>query len=350
LFELGYIRPHLNSKLKAKNLRCCVIGSGSWATAIVKILSESSAISQINWWLRKPSYVDFYNQYGHNPNYLSSVLFDRNKVVAFSELQGSLQDVDFVVLALPSAFVAETLEGLSSDSFQNKVLISAVKGLVPETRQLVTDYMSEKFNVDKLNIACVSGPCHAEEVARERLSYLTAASSDQALASTLATLFSCRYVYSTPANHMEGIEYAAVLKNVYAVAAGIANGLGYGDNFMAVLISFASREMSAFLANMKCNQQEVLNSAYLGDLLVTCYSQFSRNRTFGNMLGRGYAVKSAQMEMKMIAEGYFSAKQLFLLNQEKAQAEMPILQSVYAVIYQEANPKDTFESLSKKLS
>jgi glycerol-3-phosphate dehydrogenase (NAD(P)+) len=326
-----------------------VIGSGSWATAIVKILAESPAVGTIHWWMRKTSYVTYFDTYAHNPNYLSSVEFDPQKVKATDSLSFALQSASIVVLAIPSAFIKETLAPLEPKDFENKKWVTAVKGLVPDSIEVVSDFLHTKFGVSPSAIACVSGPCHAEEVARERLSYLTIAADSAQLSASIAQLFQCRFIHTSVSDDIRGIEYAAVLKNVYAIAAGIANGLGYGDNFKAVLISFCLREMEHFLAKLGIENSRVNESAYLGDLLVTAYSQFSRNRTFGNMLGRDYSVSSAQMEMKMVAEGYYSAKQLFLLNQ-KVKANLPVLDAVYAIIYEAQSPAVVFERLAKEIN
>ncbi|MCZ2128642.1 MAG: NAD(P)H-dependent glycerol-3-phosphate dehydrogenase [Bacteroidia bacterium] len=329
--------------------KIAVIGSGSWATAIVKILGESSQVSLINWWMRNPEYVEHFSKYGHNPNYLSSVFLDKSRIKANNNLEDSIKQSDIVIIATPSAFVHQVLGELTPEIFSHKIIISAVKGLIPETHQIVSDYFHTQLKVSPNQIACVSGPCHAEEVERERLSYLTIASENKDLAEQLVPLFSCRYINCISSDDITGIEYAAVLKNIYAIAAGIANGLGYGDNFKAVLISCAIREMELFLQKLGIESTNVNNSAYLGDLLVTAYSQLSRNRNFGNMLGREYSVASAQMEMKMIAEGYYSTKQIYILNQ-KVDANMPIMTTVYQIIYEGANCKNAFINLSKLLN
>jgi glycerol-3-phosphate dehydrogenase (NAD(P)+) len=333
-----------------KKVSVCIFGSGSWATAIAKILCESEHVSHIKWWLRKPEYVEAFRRFSHNPNYLSSVHFDQNKVWVFDQPERALEKADMLVLAQPSAFVGDTLSTLPNGLPKDIQVISAVKGMVPSTKEILTDYLTHSMGVSDRNLVCVSGPCHAEEVARERLSYLTVASPNRALSLDVAALFSCRYIQTIISGDMKGVEYAAVLKNIYAIAAGIANGLGYGDNFIAVLISYALREMQAFMSKMGLKPDLATHSAYLGDLLVTAYSQFSRNRTFGNMLGRGYTVSSAQMEMKMIAEGYYSTKQVFLLNGETAEAYMPIMDAVYRIIYESQPPALAFDKLSRKIS
>ncbi|MCK9481116.1 MAG: NAD(P)H-dependent glycerol-3-phosphate dehydrogenase [Bacteroidia bacterium] len=325
-----------------------VIGSGSWATAIVKILAESPLINQIHWWMRSKDYVDSFYQYGHNPNYLSSVFFDKKRVNATNDLAACVNSSEIIIIATPSAFVHTAINSITRDAFKGKILVSAVKGLIPETTQIVSDYIHTHLHIPHKDIACISGPCHAEEVARERLSYLTIASENIALAEFLLPLFRCRYINCTASDDIVGIEHAAVLKNIYAIAAGIANGLGYGDNYKAVLISYAIREIETFLQKLGIDSLRVNESAYLGDLLVTAYSQLSRNRTFGSMLGRGYSVSSAQMEMKMVAEGYYSAKQIYMLN-KRVGAEMPMMETVYKIIYENANAVSAFAELSQQL-
>lgn len=334
---------------KTKLKQISVIGSGSWATALVKILSESKQVEQIHWWLRKEEYVRFYETYAHNPNYLSSVVFNRNKVKAYTDLEACIAAGEGIVLALPSAFVYDTFNRLSVAALQDKWVVSAVKGMVPGKLQTVSEYIQEHFALPAHRIAVLSGPCHAEEVARERLSYLTLATASEELQMQLQPLFACRYIQIVLSQDRMGIEYAAILKNIYAVASGMANGLGYGDNFKAVLISYALREMQAFMRSMGLPAQHAARSAYLGDLLVTAYSQFSRNRTFGNMLGRGYSVESAQMEMNMIAEGYYAAKQIQVLNRD-VQADMPLMQGMYEVIYEKVTPRAAFEEIVRKIN
>lgn len=334
---------------KLKHTReIAVVGAGSWATAIVKILLENPEVGKIHWWMRKKEVVEFFNNFGHNPNYLSSVLFDKQKIKAYENIEDCLNACSFVILATPSAFLHQSICQIPTSTWQGKKVVTAIKGIIPEFTQIVSDYMHSQYSIPMSNIACISGPCHAEEVARERLSYLTMASDSKELAKDLATLFECRYINTSISTDIQGIEYAAILKNIYAIAAGISNGLGYGDNFRAVLISYSIREMENFLEHMGLPSDRVNHSAYLGDLLVTAYSQFSRNRNFGNMLGRGYSVKSAQMEMNMVAEGYYSTNQIYILNQ-KVNATMPILDCIYSIIYHDLSPNIAFNLLEKEI-
>lgn len=336
--------------MESENMQIGLIGSGSWATAIAKILSEKFEDIHLNWFMRKPEEVAFFNQFGHNPTYLSSVLFQKQKVDPTSNLEEVVEKSKIIIFAVPSAFLAETLKNFTKHHFSNKIIITAIKGLIPETRQIVSEYLIDHFDISRQSIACISGPCHAEEVARERLSYLTLSSENQKLAADLSDLFACRYIKTMASKDIVGIEYSAVLKNIYAIASGIANGLGYGDNFKAVLISYGIREIEDFLTALGITNINVNESAYLGDLLVTAYSQFSRNRTFGNMLGRGYSVPSAQVEMNMIAEGYYSTKQIYLIKAQLPELTMPVLEAVYAVIYEGKSAQKQFEILSDKIN
>lgn len=324
-----------------------VIGGGSWATALVKILSENSNL-KIDWWMRNEQAIEHIKNYNHNPNYISSVQFDTQQVAPTSDLVKVVDRNDIIILATPAAFLSEQLKPLKKDAFDNKYVISSIKGIIPETFQVIGHYLQESWGVSDEFLGVITGPCHAEEVALEKLSYLTIASLNTKLASLVATLLEGRYIKTKQTNDVFGVEYAAVLKNVYAIACGICHGLGYGDNFQAVLVSKATIEMEQFLIDCHEQIRDVKENAYLGDLLVTAYSQFSRNRTFGNMLGKGYSVRSAQMEMNMIAEGFYSTKTMYEIN-KKVGTEMPILSAVYDIIYNKQSPRKTFKDLEPLL-
>lgn len=328
--------------------KIAVIGNGSWATALIKIMSDSNAPVSIHWALRKEEDVNFINNYGHNPRYLADVRLNFDKVSISSNLTEIVKEADMVLIAVPSAFVHSVLNELDRNAFQNKIILSAVKGVIPETHQIISHYLQETWGVEKENIAAVSGPCHAEEVAMEKLSFLTIASANENTAIQIANLLSCHYILCKTTTDIDGIEYSSVLKNVYAIACGICHGIGYGDNFQAVLVSSAAREIERFLDASHQTHRDVKENAYLGDLLVTAYSQFSRNRTFGNMLGKGYNVKSAQMEMNMIAEGYYATKTMHDIN-EDVKSDMPILDAVFEIIYKNASTKKTMAALTEKL-
>lgn len=323
-----------------------VIGGGSWATAIVKILSNNC--DSVNWWMRNADTVRYVKENRHNQSYLTDVEIDLNKVNPTNDLTQSIQSADVVILAVPSAFLEETLSGVSSELFSGKVVFSAIKGIVPGKLLIVGEYLHSNFNVPYENIGVITGPCHAEEVALEKLSYLTIACKETSHAALLAGLMNCRYLRTTVSDDIYGTEYAAVIKNIVAIASGICHGLGYGDNFQAVLVSNAIQEIKRFVDTVSPIGRDIKDSAYLGDLLVTAYSQFSRNRTFGNMVGKGYSVKSAQMEMNMIAEGYYAVKCIFELNR-KYQVDLPICTSVYDILYGQQSPRNTMQHLSMKL-
>ncbi len=343
-------RNLLNSPLILSTImkKIAVIGNGSWATALIKIMSDSNAPVTIQWALRKEEDVNFIHTYGHNPRYLADVRLNFDKLTINNNLVETVKGADVVLIAVPSAFVHSVLSELDRDAFKDKIILSAVKGVIPETHQIISHYLQDSWGVKKENIAAVSGPCHAEEVAMEKLSFLTVASSDDNTAQGLAEILTCHYIHCKTTSDIDGIEYSSVLKNIYAIACGICHSLGYGDNFQAVLVSSASREIERFLDASHQTHRDVKENAYLGDLLVTAYSQFSRNRTFGAMLGKGYNVKSAQMEMNMIAEGYYATKTMHDINEE-VKADMPILNAVFDIIYNHASTKRTMAGITEQL-
>lgn len=318
-----------------------VIGGGSWATAIVKMLAEN--LSEVGWYMRSAYVRETLKKQGTNPEYLSQVQFDTHQLKIFETLDEAVQYGQLIIFAVPSAFLQSELDKLTVP-LTTKKIYSAIKGIVPETGLIVGEHFQQKYQVPFRNIGVITGPCHAEEVAMEKLSYLTIASQSKITAKKLADLLSSEYIKTTMSNDIIGTEYAAMLKNIYALAAGIAHGLGYGDNFQAVLMSNAIREMKRFTKKVWRTKRNINNSAYLGDLLVTGYSVFSRNRTFGNMIGKGYTVKSAMMELKMVAEGYYATKTAHDINQ-KNQARTPILDSVYRILYENISPKKEFDKL-----
>lgn len=330
-----------------ENRKIAVIGGGSWATALVKILCNN--LNSVNWWMRSEQAVAHILKYRHNPNYLQSVEFDLNKINVSTDLQEIIRPADIVIIATPSAFLVSIFENFPVDLMKNKVVFSAVKGIVPEYNAIPARFIHKTFGIPYHKIGIISGPCHAEEVALERLSYLTIASQNDDHADEMAELLSCRYIKTTVSDDLFGTELSAVLKNVYAVASGICSGLGYGDNFQAVLISNAIQEIENFIDEVSPIHRDVKSSAYLGDLLVTAYSKFSRNRTFGFMIGKGYSVKTAQLEMDMIAEGYYAVKCVMEIN-KKFQVEMPIVEAVYNILYEKISPVIEMRILTDKLS
>ena len=326
-----------------------VFGGGSWATAIVKMLCEN--LEHVGWYMRNVDAIKHIKKEQHNPNYLSAVEFDTNKLKLSNDINEMVGYADYLIFVIPSAFIHQELEKLKA-SLDGKVIISAIKGIVPESSLIVGEHFNNYFNVAFDDIGVISGPCHAEEVALERLSYLTIACADDTKASVVADHLSCDYIKCNISDDVMGTEYAAMLKNIYAIAAGIAHGLGYGDNFQSVLMSNAIREMKRYVKKVHKMKRDINDSAYLGDLLVTGYSVFSRNRMFGNMIGKGYTVKSAQLEMSMVAEGYYATKSAYILNNKKTEnkAKTPIINAVYGILYENKEPKKVFKKLTDKLS
>lgn len=324
-----------------------VIGSGSWATAIVKIISNTC--TNIHWYFRSKDDIDYIEKHHHNPKYLTSVDFDTNNIRFYSDINDCIKDADIIILAIPSAFLHSGLKSVSQSNLKNKIVFSAIKGIVPEYNLIVGEYLNSEFGIPFENIGVITGPCHAEEVAMEKLSYLTIACSEISNADTMCSYFNCRYIKTTSSDDIYGTELSAVLKNVIALAGGICHSLGYGDNYQAVLVSNAIQEIKRFVDAVHPIDRDIKASAYLGDLLVTAYSQFSRNRMFGSMIGKGYGVKQAQLEMNMIAEGYYAVKCVYEIN-KKYNVEMPITNAVYDIIYNGMNPKAVIASLSEKLS
>jgi glycerol-3-phosphate dehydrogenase (NAD(P)+) len=323
-----------------------VIGGGSWATAIVKILSNN--VDKINWWVRSKETVDFVQKYHHNPAYLSDVQIDTKKVNVTNDLKSSLAEAGIIILAVPSAFLKPTLEKCKAEDFENKIVFSAIKGIVPDDLLIVGEFLNKKYKVPIEKIGVITGPCHAEEVAMERLSYLTLASKNTDNAAQLAAMMNCRYIKTNISDDIYGTEYSAVLKNVIAIASGICHGVGYGDNFQAVLISNAISEIKRFVNAVHPIDRDINDSAYLGDLLVTAYSSFSRNRMFGTMIGKGYSVKFAQLEMNMVAEGYYATKCIHELN-KKYKVNMPITSAVYHIVYEKISPRVEMKLLADQL-
>lgn len=327
--------------------KIAVIGGGSWATALVKILCNN--VDSLNWYMRNELAVEHILKYKHNPNYLQSVAFDLSKLNVGTDLKEIIEASDIIILATPSAFLVELFEPIPNEVFENKVVFSAVKGIIPEYHAIPARFIHKSFGIPYDNIGIICGPCHAEEVALERLSYLTIACQEDEIAEEMSELLACRYIKTTESDDLFGTEISAVLKNVYSIASGICSGLGYGDNFQSVLISNAIQEIENLIDEMSPIHRDVKSSAYLGDLLVTAYSKFSRNRSFGVMIGKGYSVKTAQMEMDMVAEGYYATKSVMEIK-KKFQVEMPIVEAVYNVLYEKISPVIEMRILTEKLN
>ena len=320
------------------------MGGGSWATALAKIVLSTQDI--INWYMRRPDQIEEFKLYGHNPSYLSSVKFDLDKITFYSDINQAIDESDTLIFATPSPFLKQHLRKVTT-SMEDKFIISAIKGIVPDENMLITDYFTEYYHVPPSQIAVIGGPCHAEEIALERLSYITLGCPDINNARAVSTVFKNQYLKNYCCQDVMGIEYASVLKNVYAIVAGICHGMKYGDNFLAVFICNAIEEMRNFLNAVHGLERDITDSVYLGDLLVTAYSRFSRNRTFGTMIGKGYSVKTAQIEMEMIAEGYFGAKCIYEVNEQRYKVNMPILNALYDILYERKSPTTVIRQLTE---
>lgn len=327
------------------NKKIAVLGGGSWATAIVSILSTN--VDELVWCMRNESAVQHIKQTQHNPNYLVGVSINTDKISVSSDFKTTCEHADVIILAIPSAFLHAALGALDLD-LSKKIFFSAVKGIIPEYNQIVGEYIQNQYKVPLHQIGVITGPCHAEEVALERLSYLTVACQDNLVAEFMSNQLRCNFIKVITSDDIYGTEYSAVLKNVVAVAAGIAHGLGYGDNFLSVLISNAIREIQRFLDVVHPINRDIKDSAYLGDLLVTAYSKFSRNRTFGTYIGKGYSVRAAQLDMNMIAEGYYAVKSIHEINKQHG-VLMPITDAVYQIVYEKTSPRLRFKQLSDQL-
>ncbi len=329
--------------------RILVVGGGSWATANIKMLSDNVTPKEIFWWMRNVQAVEDIQKFKRNPNYLSSVEVKVPVENVSTDLKSLIAKADFVLLNVPAAFLKNALQEITPADLAGKKLISAIKGIVPDENLIIGEFLHKYYQIPFEDLVVISGPCHAEEVALEKLSYLTIASADAALATQLANMLNTRYIKTIVSDDIYGTEYAAVLKNIYAVASGICHGVGYGDNFQAVLISNAIREMKDFVDAVHPIDRDIKESAYLGDLLVTAYSQFSRNRTFGNMIGKGYTVTSAQLEMNMVAEGYYAVNCLHQINKQYT-VRMPICEAVYRILYKKQAPALEMRRLAEQLS
>ena len=312
-----------------------VIGSGSWATALIKILLFNG--KKTAWWIRRKETLEFINAYRHNPKYLSSVELNTEELDMRTDQAAVIKSAEIVVLAVPSAYIEEVLSDLPRSIFKGKIIVSAIKGMIPESSSSCLDYLLSEFDINKRQLVAITGPCHAEEVAREKISYLTFSAESGKIAGHVAKVFENRFIKSNTSKDLHGTEYAAILKNIYAILAGVCHGLGYGDNFQSVLVSNSMLEMERFLTAIHPASRNMLETCYVGDLLVTAYSQFSRNRTFGNMIGKGYGVKSAQLEMDMVAEGYYAARPIHDLAL-KYKLQTPLIDAVYHILHDNMAP------------
>lgn len=323
-----------------------VLGGGSWGTALVKILSENC--DKINWYVRNQENVDYINKFKSNSNYLNSVSLKINKINVSASIKDVTKNSEILVLAIPSPFLNSELKKIGN-LIIDKHIFSALKGVVPDSHLVVSEHLNQKYGVPLSNIGIITGPCHAEEVALEKLSYLTVASQDAQIGQFVKKSLQTKFINSKFSEDSLGVEYAAMLKNIYALVAGVSNGLGYGDNFQSVLISNSVQEMKKFIKTIYKVKRDINGSEYLGDLLVTSYSSFSRNRTLGNMIGRGYTISSAISEMNMISEGYYATKNAYEIGLEN-KTKFKIIETAYEILYNGRSPKKCFKDLSEKLN
>ncbi len=326
--------------------KVAILGSGSWATALAKIVMENE--SEINWFIRRQETIDAFVERGQNPGYLSNAKFDTSRIFFSTDINKIIAASDIMILAIPSPYVKQTTSRIRR-SLKNKTVITAVKGMIPDENMIVTDYLATKFDMPADRLAVIAGPCHAEEIALERLSYLTIGCSDRERASQIATLLSTPYVKTCISDDVVGLEYSSVMKNIYAIAAGLCQSLRYGDNFQSVLIANAIQEIQRFAQAINIGHRDINASGYLGDVLVTAYSRFSRNRQFGQMIGMGYSVKAAQMEMQMVAEGYYGTNCIHIAN-EALHVSLPIVDAMYAILYERQSPTIVIQELTQRLS
>jgi len=326
-------------------MNIAVFGGGSWATAIIKILTTTH--EHIFWWVREKEIKDSIEESGFNALYLRYCELDNKKITISNDIHRVINEADILFFVIPAAFLEVSLQNVTKEELKGKKIVSAIKGIVPSCNKIVSNFIKDKYDLPLTSQVVISGPSHAEEIAEEHLTYLTCGSHNEALAKEVADIISCPFVKTILSDDIEGIEYGAVMKNIYAMVAGIAFGCGYGDNFVAVLIANALQEMNTFLSKIAPRQRDVKRLVYLGDLLVTAYSQHSRNRTFGQMIGQGYSVQSAQLEMKMIAEGYYSAKSIHEANTQ-CNCDIPIAEAVYNILYLNKDIKREFAYLISK--
>jgi glycerol-3-phosphate dehydrogenase (NAD(P)+) len=320
-----------------------ILGNGSWSSALAKILTDNG--HHTNWWMRSEEAIQHLKQTGHNPHYLKIVSYDLELLTLYHDIHQAIAASDIILVGIPSAFVVGVFESLQPHELDQKIILSAIKGILPEKYVLLNEYLSTQFGLQLDNYCCISGPCHAEEVAADKLSYLTFASANEELAEEIAALFTNQNLKTIVSTDVYGVQYASVLKNIYALGAGIAHGLDYGDNFLSVYITNCFSELQQFMEVISTQTQHHYNtSAYLGDLLVTCYSLHSRNRTFGNYIGKGYSVNAAKLELNMVAEGYYASKGIYEIGM-KYHYSLPIATAIYNILWHQHAAKAEFETI-----
>ncbi len=334
----------MEHKLSDKSV-CAVIGHGSWATAIVSLLAGNE--KEVWWYIKNPEVLGTLVSEGRNPKYLNDLEFDMSRIRPSGDIDEVVSNADIIIMAAPSAYLKDFLEGMTVP-LKDKFIVSAIKGIIPGDYKTAVEYIHDRYGLTYRQIGIISGPSHAEEVSRRKLSYLTILCTDSENSAIIGNKISTDYIKLSYSTDLYGVEYAAILKNIYALSVGLAVGLGYGDNFLAVLISNCAKEMTRFLSESYPDARETMNSAYLGDLLVTCYSNYSRNRRLGLLIGRGHTVKSALNEMTMVAEGYFASDCIRHIN-FRHKIDMPIADMVYEVLYKKASARKKMKELENLL-
>jgi glycerol-3-phosphate dehydrogenase (NAD(P)+) len=334
------------AKLMQESGNIAVIGAGSWGTALVKLLLENQ--DNVTWWVRQAEAVEHIREFRRNPNYLSYLELDTSRIKLSSNMSEVIRSADTLIFAIPAAYLGQSLEGIQPSEFEGRTIVSAIKGMVPGSNLSIGEFFQRQYGISSEDIGIIAGPCHSEEVAMEKLSFLTVAFKDQRKADNLINSLASRYMRLTATTDVTGIEYAAVLKNIFAIAHGICAGLGYGDNFLSVLTVNSIHEVKRFLSRINHVDRDINDTVYTGDLIVTAYSRFSRNRIFGTMIGKGYSVAFTKMEMKMVAEGYFAAKGIREINR-RLQVHMPVADAVYSILYEGHSPSLEMSILSERL-
>ena len=321
-----------------------VIGSGDWATAIIKILQENPT-RRVVWWVRRQEVREALQSTGRNPNHLSGIRLDASRLIVTGDLSEVLDLCSHLVLAIPSAFIASVLDTLPPSAYQGKKFISAIKGAVPELANSVSFYLESRLCVPPENICVISGPTHAEEVCRQMPTFLAVASSNMDLAREVEQLLECSYMHTLCTENIVGVEVAGLMKNIYAIGAGICQGVGYGDNMTAVYVTMAYREMVTAARNIQSGAEyDMAMYCYLGDLMVTCWSEHSRNRRLGYLLGKGQDKDSIFRQLGTTPEGYYSARIVhdFL---SRLHHLLPLSEAVYRVLYQGSTAHSEMERI-----
>ena len=335
-----------NSPLINKASRCAVVGHGSWATAIVKVLTIND--SEVYWYVRNPEVLESLRSEGHNCRYLSDVELDMNRIHLSDDLNEAVSNTDILFLVMPAAFLKCYLSDLRV-SLKDKMVVSAIKGIIPDENQFVTDYLKQQYGLSDSHLCFICGPTHAEEVGHGQLTYLTLACRNIVNARAVGEKLKTTSIKVSWQRDIDYLVRSSVFKNIYAVMVGIAVGMGYGDNFVSVLVANCIKEMYFLLDPQSVNDLTKFNpSNFFGDLLASCYSSHSRNRQFGMLIGRGNTVKTALNEMTMVAEGYYASKMISTLPEAQRQ-KMPIADMVSQILHQGVPARKAMKRLEELL-